>query len=174
MLRVLIAIRRGDKAKIRCNECDALIATVPVQEAQATIIKLAKFQELTGERCPHCGAINVFLGFCDGSLHLQRMRRRASPSIDRFSEPDSLTRDRLSDRPEAPLHPLGANAQRVCLAFSYHQDEINPIGRSKTNSRTIQPHAAFRLSISCRFYVAAYPKFAIIAAHHYTPLHGEA
>jgi hypothetical protein len=61
----LIAIRRGDKAEIHCNECDALIETARLDELQTTISRLAlpMWQTVTSQRCPHCGAVNVFPGF---------------------------------------------------------------------------------------------------------------
>lgn len=61
----LVAIRRGDQAEIRCNECDALIETAPLDELQTTISRLAlpMWQTVTSQRCPHCGALNVLPGF---------------------------------------------------------------------------------------------------------------
>jgi hypothetical protein len=61
----LIAIRRRDKPEIRCNECDALIDAVPLEELEATMAKLSApmWEEVTSERCPHCGAVNVLPGF---------------------------------------------------------------------------------------------------------------
>jgi hypothetical protein len=61
----LVAIRRGHTAEIRCNECNALIQTVPLNEIEATMAKLAMpmWEEVTSERCSHCGALNVFPGF---------------------------------------------------------------------------------------------------------------
>jgi hypothetical protein len=60
----LVAIRSGENAEIRCNECDALIDTVPVNELDATMAKLAMpmWEEVASEQCPHCGAVNVFPG----------------------------------------------------------------------------------------------------------------
>jgi phage FluMu protein Com len=61
----LVAMRSGDNAEIRCNECDALIDTVSLIDLQATMTKLAMpmWGEVMSERCPHCGALNVFPGF---------------------------------------------------------------------------------------------------------------
>ena len=56
-------MERGDKADIRCNECDALVATVPTAEAEATLLAIAMAQGVCSAECPHCGARNVFIGF---------------------------------------------------------------------------------------------------------------
>lgn len=59
----LIVIERGDQADLRCNECDALVATVPAAEAEATLLAIAMSKGVCGAACPHCGARNVFIGF---------------------------------------------------------------------------------------------------------------
>jgi hypothetical protein len=59
----LIVIERGDQADLRCNECDALVATVRAAEAEATLLAMAMAQGVCSAACPHCGAHNVFIGF---------------------------------------------------------------------------------------------------------------
>jgi hypothetical protein len=63
LLGCLIAVRAGENAEIRCNECDALIATVPIDQAEAAIIKLANFQDVTTERCPQLRGGQSIFGF---------------------------------------------------------------------------------------------------------------
>jgi hypothetical protein len=58
-----------------------------------------------------------------------------------------------------------SRATRMSLSFS-----IEVIGAGG-GGRTAAPLFP---SISYRFYVAAYPKIAIFAMHHYTPLHAGA
>jgi hypothetical protein len=56
---------QGNEADIACNECGAVIRTVPASEAAAVIEALA-MEAATGAmcsaRCPHCGALNTFPG----------------------------------------------------------------------------------------------------------------
>jgi hypothetical protein len=61
----LVAIPRGDRAEIRCNECDALIETVRLDELETMMSRLAlpMWEKVTSERCPHPGASNVFPAF---------------------------------------------------------------------------------------------------------------
>ena len=58
----LIAKVDGDHATIPCNECGAVIRTVPVDDAEAALIEIAAHATCTAE-CPHCGFINTFPGF---------------------------------------------------------------------------------------------------------------
>jgi hypothetical protein len=59
----LIVVEHGDQAELRCNECDALVATVPAVDVEATLLKMAMQEGVCSETCTHCGAINVFPGF---------------------------------------------------------------------------------------------------------------
>ena len=58
----LIVVERGDQIDILCNECHALVATVPPAEAEATLLAMAMAQGVCSAACPHCGAHNVFIG----------------------------------------------------------------------------------------------------------------
>jgi hypothetical protein len=53
---------RGGEADIICNECDAVVRTVSVEQATAVMLGLAS-GEICSARCPHCGALNTFPGF---------------------------------------------------------------------------------------------------------------
>jgi uncharacterized protein (DUF983 family) len=57
---------RGDEADILCNECGAVVRTVPAAEAAALMNGLITEIAATAfstARCPHCGALNTFPGF---------------------------------------------------------------------------------------------------------------
>jgi hypothetical protein len=59
----IVPIQREDEADLVCNECKALIRTVPASEVEQRLAELAPSDEICTERCPHCGALNVFTGF---------------------------------------------------------------------------------------------------------------
>jgi uncharacterized protein (DUF983 family) len=57
---------RGERAEITCNECGAVIRTVPAEEAAAVMAGLIvdmSTKAICSARCPHCGALNTFPGF---------------------------------------------------------------------------------------------------------------
>jgi len=59
----LNGVVRGDQADIICNECDAVIRTVPPSELRRTLDEMELTLDVATARCPHCGAVNVFPGF---------------------------------------------------------------------------------------------------------------
>jgi hypothetical protein len=59
----IVAVLRGGEADLVCNECNALIRTVPASEDDQTLAHLASSDEICSARCPHCTAMNVFPGF---------------------------------------------------------------------------------------------------------------
>ena len=58
----LIVQERGSVADLVCNECGALVETVPIERAAAVPVELAS-KEICSARCPHGGALNTFPGF---------------------------------------------------------------------------------------------------------------
>ena len=48
---------------LMCNECGAVLSTVPVADAQPTLLRLAMAEGVCSETCPHCGELNVFPGW---------------------------------------------------------------------------------------------------------------
>lgn len=52
----------GDRAEIVCNECEAVLRTVPIDDVERVFNELAETDVCCSARCPHCGAINVFPG----------------------------------------------------------------------------------------------------------------
>jgi hypothetical protein len=62
----LIIEERGDRADLVCNECDAVVKTVPAQQAEAALTELSwSTGEVTSATCPHCGAVHVSPGFSE-------------------------------------------------------------------------------------------------------------
>src|SRR5713226_120464 len=59
----LYPVERGDLADLFCNECGALIQTVPIAEVEPTLLRMAMSQGVCTATCPHCQALNTFPGF---------------------------------------------------------------------------------------------------------------
>jgi hypothetical protein len=59
----LVGILNGDEADIGCNDCLAILKTVPAAELQRTFDEMELTLDLTSEMCPHCKAVNTFTGF---------------------------------------------------------------------------------------------------------------
>lgn len=63
----LAGIIRSDDhgiADVICNECDAMIRTVPTAALEQTLTEMELTLDMAAEMCPHCGAVNRILGFC--------------------------------------------------------------------------------------------------------------
>ena len=54
---------RGDQADILCNECAALIRTVPLADVEAAVLEMSQTDKVCSAQCPHCGAVNTFPGW---------------------------------------------------------------------------------------------------------------
>jgi transcription initiation factor TFIIIB Brf1 subunit/transcription initiation factor TFIIB len=52
----------GDQANLVCNDCGAVIRTVPASEAEQTLAQMAA-SEICSAECPICGELNIFQGF---------------------------------------------------------------------------------------------------------------
>ncbi len=79
----------GDQADIVCNECEAIVRTVPVADLQQTFDEMELTLEMDSAMCPHCGAVNLFPGFsrilaftCKECGEVARLSD--DPDIDRF------------------------------------------------------------------------------------------
>jgi hypothetical protein len=60
---LIIQVRR-DQADIICNECGAVIRTLPAERARAVMLEMAS-GAICSARCNHCDALNTFPGFSD-------------------------------------------------------------------------------------------------------------
>lgn len=59
----LNAVVRGDQADIVCNECGAVIRTVPAAALQQTLTEMELTLDICTEMCPHCGKVSVISGY---------------------------------------------------------------------------------------------------------------
>ena len=59
----LTAVIRGDQADIVCNECGAVVRTVPVGAVQHVLTEMELTLDLCTEMCPYCGKVSVFSGY---------------------------------------------------------------------------------------------------------------
>ncbi|MFZ0589611.1 MAG: hypothetical protein WAM39_03960 [Bryobacteraceae bacterium] len=73
----LVAVTRGEEADLICNECGALIQTIAAVDVEKVLTEMLLSQrEMCSATCPHCGAVNTFLGFSVVEVHLLRVWRR--------------------------------------------------------------------------------------------------
>ena len=59
----IFPVFRGNEADITCNECGAIVKTVPADHAVDALMELTLSQESCVATCPHCGQENIFAGF---------------------------------------------------------------------------------------------------------------
>jgi hypothetical protein len=65
-----------DQADILCNECEAVILSVPLADLERVVRELAQTDTVCTAVCTHCGVLNTFPGMVDNrGLHLPRVRR---------------------------------------------------------------------------------------------------
>ena len=58
-----MVVEHGDMAEIKCNSCGEVIDTVPIGRVGSGLMELAGAEMMCSARCPHCGALNTFLGY---------------------------------------------------------------------------------------------------------------
>jgi hypothetical protein len=68
----LIAVERGDQTDIVCNECGALVRTVPTPEAVRSLLQMAMAHGVCSATCPHCGTLNTFPGWSSMQAYICR------------------------------------------------------------------------------------------------------
>jgi hypothetical protein len=59
----LVGTIRGGSGDIMCNECGAIVRTVPADKLRETLTTMELALDLSTAMCPHCGAVNLFPGF---------------------------------------------------------------------------------------------------------------
>jgi hypothetical protein len=62
---------KGDTAFLTCNDCGAVIRSVPAGDAEQELAKMAS-GEMCSETCPHCGELNIFQGFSSMEAYICR------------------------------------------------------------------------------------------------------
>jgi hypothetical protein len=90
----MVAERCG-MAEIKCNSCGEVIDTVPIERAGSRLMELAGVEMMCSARCPHCGALNTFLGFTVIEAFICRnaakgLRSSVRSSERRINEEDSM------------------------------------------------------------------------------------
>jgi ribosomal protein S27E len=60
---LLLPFERGDFADIICNECGAIVRTVPTADLRRTLDDMQLKLDVASERCPHCRSVNLLPGF---------------------------------------------------------------------------------------------------------------
>ena len=53
----------AERADITCNECNAVVQSVPLKDLQRTLDEMELTLDVCTEMCPHCGGVNIFPGF---------------------------------------------------------------------------------------------------------------
>jgi hypothetical protein len=81
-----------DEAAIRCNECDALIRTVPTSDLERTLTEMELTLDCRTEMCPHCKKVNVISGFSELQVYTCRecgevVKLSDDPNVDRIFGP---------------------------------------------------------------------------------------
>ena len=59
----LNAIAYGDEFDLTCNECGAIVRTVPAEDLTATLNEMELQLGMCTQMCPHCRTVNIFPGF---------------------------------------------------------------------------------------------------------------
>ena len=78
-----------DTADIICNECEAVVRTVPTADLQCTLDEMESTLDVATARCPHCGSVNLFPGFSEMLAFVckecgESVRLSDDPSIERM------------------------------------------------------------------------------------------
>jgi ribosomal protein L40E len=68
----LMAVEHGDETDIVCNECAALVRTVPTAEAVQALLQMAMAHGVCSATCSHCGALNTFPGWSSIQAYICR------------------------------------------------------------------------------------------------------
>jgi hypothetical protein len=59
----LVGTLNGNDADIGCNDCEAILKTVPATVLQRTFDEMELTLDFAREMCRHCQAVNTFTGF---------------------------------------------------------------------------------------------------------------
>jgi ribosomal protein S27E len=55
----------GGRAEIVCNECGAVLRTVPASELQTALDEMESTLDVASAMCPYCRSVNLFPGFSE-------------------------------------------------------------------------------------------------------------
>jgi hypothetical protein len=68
----LLGIADGELAYITCNDCDAVIQTLAAANLQRILTEMELTLDSCAELCPHCGKVNLMVGFSQMLLYTCR------------------------------------------------------------------------------------------------------
>ena len=68
----LYGIIRGAEGFIECNDCDAVIRTLPAADLRHALNEMESGLEIATEQCPHCGKVNLFPTFSKMMIYVCR------------------------------------------------------------------------------------------------------
>ena len=74
---LLFPVERGDLADITCNECGKIFRTVRVGDLWRALDEMELSLAVASEKCPHCGAVNLFPGFSRMLAYICRECRKS-------------------------------------------------------------------------------------------------
>jgi hypothetical protein len=60
---LLLPNERGEVADIICNECGAIVQTVPASDLSLILDQMQLKLDVATERCPYCRSVNLLPGF---------------------------------------------------------------------------------------------------------------
>ena len=88
----LYGIVRGEQGYIECNDCDAVIRTMPAAALRVALSEMEASLEVATEKCPACGHVNLFPGFSQMEVYTCRecgklIRLADGPDIDQIFGP---------------------------------------------------------------------------------------
>lgn len=97
----IFPVFRENEADITCNECGAVVKTVPADRAADVLMELAMAQESCTATCRHCGQENIFTGFSEMIAFICQHCGRGSSA-------QAITRDDFTDLDDEPqtIRPL--------------------------------------------------------------------
>jgi predicted RNA-binding Zn-ribbon protein involved in translation (DUF1610 family) len=61
----ITSVDHGDSTDLTCNECGAIIRTVPTADATSVMVEMALSDGYAQAICPHCGSVTLFTGFTE-------------------------------------------------------------------------------------------------------------
>jgi ribosomal protein S27E len=79
----------NNRGYIECNDCDAVIRTLPAADLRQALNEMEAGLEFATEKCRHCGNVNLIPGFSVMMVYTCRecgevVQLSDDPQIDRF------------------------------------------------------------------------------------------
>jgi hypothetical protein len=83
----LYGLVRDGQGFVECNDCDAVVRTVPAAELRQTLNEMGASLDVASEQCPHCKSVNLFPAFSKMMVYTcchcgEVVRLSSGPDID--------------------------------------------------------------------------------------------